>query len=88
MNVRLQTLDREGQANLASAIGESPETLMTIEQLRRGLCHATVATPPDRPLAAIIQPHAFPTDATAFGVDPDLLWQILSSLDGWRRRSP
>ena len=77
-------LDERGRLRLATAIGETPETLMTIEQLRRGLCRATVSGSPDRPEAAIVQPDAFPTDATAIGNDPDALWSLLSGMDGWQ----
>jgi RimJ/RimL family protein N-acetyltransferase len=83
MGSSVRSLNREECAQLAAAIGETPETLMTIEQLRRGLCRATVCSPDDRPFAAIVQPDAFPTDATAFGTDPDLLLEILRTLEGW-----
>jgi predicted GNAT family acetyltransferase len=68
---------------LAAAIGERPETLMTLEQLRRGLCRATILGTPQAPLAVVIQPDAFPGDASAHGDDPDLLWRLLQALPGW-----
>ncbi len=83
MNVSPVVLDARGRCVLAETIGELPETLMAIEQLRRGLCRATILGVPGRPDAAIVRPDAFPTDATAFGGDPELLWILLRGLPGW-----
>lgn len=83
MNVHPTVLDERGRLLLAEAIGESPETLMTIEQLRRGLCRATVFGSPERPIAAIVQADAFPTDATAHGDDSEQIWALLRGLPGW-----
>lgn len=76
-------LDAPGRLQLATAIGERPATLMTLEQLRRGLCRATILGAPDAPLAAVIQPDAFPGDASTYGTDPDLLWSLLQTLPDW-----
>jgi RimJ/RimL family protein N-acetyltransferase len=80
---RAHQLDAPGRLLLAAAIGERPESLMTLEQLRRGLCTATIVGSPEAPLAAVIQPDAFPGDANVYGDDPDLLWSVLQSLPGW-----
>lgn len=79
----VQSLDREGMILLAAVIGEAPATLMTLEQLRRGLCRATVSGSPDSFDAAVVQPYAFPTDATAFGSDADAIWHLLGTIEGW-----
>ncbi len=76
-------LDAPGRLLLAAAIGERPESLMTLEQLRRGLCTATIIGSPEAPLAAVIQPDAFPGDANVYGDDPDLLWSLLQELSDW-----
>lgn len=83
MIVHPAALVERGRLLLAEALGESPETLMTIEQLRRGLCRATVLGSPERPTAAIVQPDAFPTDATAYGDDAEQIWAVLRDLPGW-----
>lgn len=77
-------LDRRGQFLLAGAIGEMPHTLMAREQLRRGLCRATVIGPADAPRAAVVQPSAFPGEATAYGDDPDLIWALLRTRQDWQ----
>jgi hypothetical protein len=83
MNQHAIELDARGRTLLAAAIGQTPETLMTLEQLRRGLCRATIFGTPEQPDAAIVQADAFPTDATAYGDDPDQLWALLRGLPGW-----
>lgn len=77
-------LDAPGMKLLAGAIGEQPQTLMTREQLRRGLCRAYAIGSAAEPLAAVVLPSAFPGDATAYGDDPDLIWAILRTRDDWR----
>lgn len=83
MTWSITELDRAGCATLADAIGETPETLMSVHQLRRELCRSLVLGPPDRPRAAATQDHAHPTEPTGFGNDADQLWMLLRHLDAW-----
>lgn len=76
-------LDEAGRILLRSAIGEAPETLMSLAQLRRGLCRAFVVEPPERPLAAAVQPDAFPGDVRLYGNDAQAIFALLRELDGW-----
>lgn len=76
-------LDQAGRNALADAIGETPETVIPVHLLRRGLCRAVVDGPPERPRAAIVQAHALPAEPTGFGDDPASLWRLLGMLDGW-----
>ncbi len=83
MTWAMTELDRVGCAVLADAIGETPETVMSVHQLRRGLCRSLVLGPPDRPEAAVTQAHSHPAEPTGFGNDPDQLWTLLRPLDQW-----
>jgi GNAT superfamily N-acetyltransferase len=76
-------LDAPGRLALARALGDTPETVISVHLLRRGLCRALVLGPPDRPRAAILQPVADPTEPTAFGGDPAAFWDLLRWLEGW-----
>lgn len=76
-------LDQAGRDALADAIGETPETVIPVHLLRRGLCRAVVAGSPRLPRAAIVQAHALPAEPTGFGDDPERLWALLGMLDGW-----
>lgn len=68
---------------LRTAIGEAPESLMSLEQLRRGLCRAWVLGPPDDPRAAAVQPAAFPGDVSVYATDAQATFALLRQLDGW-----
>jgi hypothetical protein len=76
-------LDPVGQAILAGAIGDRPETVMSVHQLRRGLCRALVLGPLERPRAAVTQAYASPAEPTAFGTDAVAVWTLLRCLEGW-----
>jgi len=76
-------LDREGCAVLAGALGDTPETVMSVHRLRRGICRAFAAGTPERPAAAIVQSHHVPTEPAAFGDDPEQIWSLLREIDGW-----
>jgi hypothetical protein len=76
-------LDSAGCAVLAGALGDTPETVISVHQLRRGLCRALVLGPPERPQAAMLQLRADPAEPTGFGDDPAGLWRLLRELDGW-----
>ncbi|MGH2534154.1 MAG: hypothetical protein ACRDJW_17950, partial [Thermomicrobiales bacterium] len=68
---------------LAEALGDTPETVMGIHRLRRGLCRALVAGAPEWPRAAVVQAHALPTEPAGYGADADQLWTLLRDVDGW-----
>ena len=69
---------------LADTLGDTPETVIPVHLLRRGLCHAYVAGDPSRFDGAIIQGAINPGEPDGFGADPEVLWDLLQSVDGWR----
>lgn len=79
----LTELDQAGMLLLRAAIGEAPETLMSLEHLRRGLCRAWVLGPLGDPLASAVQPTAFPGDVSAYGSDAQAIFALLRQLDDW-----
>jgi RimJ/RimL family protein N-acetyltransferase len=83
MDANSVELDARGRLALAAAIGESPETVMDVHRLRRGLCRAVVVGTPRRPRAAIVQPHDLPDEPTAYGDNPATIWSLLRDLLGW-----
>lgn len=68
---------------LADALGDTPETVISVHLLRRGLARAVVAGDPARPLAAIVQAHDLPGEPVGFGDDGGALWALLRRLEGW-----
>ena len=76
-------LDRRHFADLADALGDTPETVIAVHQLRRGLCRAFLAGEPQRPAAAIVQGDRCPEEPSGFGEDPELLWRLLQAVKGW-----
>ena len=68
---------------LADALGDTPETTISVHLLRRGLCRAYVAGNPRRFLGAIVQDTHMPAEPTAFGADPQILWDLLQIVPGW-----
>lgn len=76
-------LDRGRFAALAEALGDTPETVIAVHQLRRGLCRAFVAGEPERFAAAIVQGDPVPQEPSGFGQDAELLWELLRRVEGW-----
>jgi GNAT superfamily N-acetyltransferase len=76
-------LDAESRRLLAETLGETPETVISIHLLRRGLCSAYVTGSPSRFDAAIVQAHSLPSEPVGFGSDPRVLWETLQSVCGW-----
>jgi len=78
-----QPLDPKGCRVLADALGDTPETVISVHLLRRGLCRAYIAGDSSRFDGAIIQADALPNEPTGFGSDPEVLWELLKSVQGW-----
>jgi len=76
-------LNSKGCRVLADALGDTPETVISVHLLRRGLCRAYVVGDPSHFDGAIIQADALPGEPTGFGSDPEVLWDLLKSVQGW-----
>lgn len=78
-----ELLDPERCHVLADTLGDTPETVHSVHMLRRGTCKAYVAGDPARFDGAIVQANQWPTEPTGFGSDPEVLWELLQSVEGW-----
>ena len=68
---------------LVDALGDSPETVISLHLLERGLCEAYVAGDPARLQGLIVQSHQDPGEPTGFGPDARTLWELLKMVRGW-----
>jgi len=78
-----QELDQEGRERLSDALGETPETAISVHVLQRGLARAWVAGDVACPAGAIVQPEALPGEPMGFGEDVRVLWGLLQQVSGW-----
>lgn len=76
-------LDPQTCRALAVAIGDTPETVQAVHTLGRGTCRAYAAGDPASFDGAIVQPVHCPTEPTGFGSAPEVLWDLLQSVEGW-----
>ena len=76
-------LDPARHQELIAALGDRPETVITLHHLRRGSCRAYVLGNPAHFEGAIIQHFDTPTEPTGFGTDPQVLDMLLQAMQGW-----
>lgn len=79
-----EPLTGDERLQLAEALGEGPETVIAVHQLRRGLAQAYTVGKPAAFSAAIVQPLRDPAEPFGFGVDADALWHLLRQMRGWK----
>lgn len=80
-NDTLQTpLSPEESRVLCDALGDTPETVISVHQLRRGLCKAWAEGDREHHKGAIIQGDSLPSEPTGFGPDPNILWDLLKGV--------
>ena len=72
---------------LADALGDTPETVIPVHVLRRGLADAWVAGTAPRFDGVIVQAHLLPQEPWCFGMDPSAIWGLLRPLYDWGRQS-
>lgn len=65
---------------LADALGETPETVISLHLLRKRRCKVHLAGDPAAPAAVVIQADREPM---GFGDDPNMIWHLLEPMDGW-----
>ncbi len=75
-------LDPARHLELVAALGDSPETVITIHHLRRGSCRTYVAGEPAHFEGAIIQHVDTPAEPTGFSTDPNVLDRLLQAVQG------
>jgi len=69
---------------VASALDDTPETVISLHLLRRRLCRAYIAGSPERWHALLLHPLTDSTEPMTFGDDPQTLWALLQLAQGWR----
>jgi RimJ/RimL family protein N-acetyltransferase len=77
---------RAGQGEhgiLADALGDRPETVISVHLLSHGLCDANVEGDPAHFRGLIVQSHQDPGEPTGFGDDARALWELLKMARGW-----
>jgi len=78
---KYQPLDGEGRLRLATAIQE--DEAVSANFLRQGKAKAFVAGDPARPTGAVVQWDDLPGEPVGVGSDPEVLFDLLQSVEGW-----
>ncbi len=69
---------------LADALGDSPETVISVHLLRRGLCRAYVAGSLPDDDAVVVQSLSLPKEPTCQATSAEALWELLRLVRGWK----
>jgi hypothetical protein len=70
-------------AALARALGDTPQTLIPLDHLRRGVSAGWLVGSLEQPAALVVQNQNDPAEPSAFGSDPAAVWSVLSALSSW-----
>ncbi len=76
-------LDVSEYETLCLVLGDTPETVIAVHLLRRGLCSAFVVGEISDPDAVVIRSNNLPEEPTAFGTDAVAIFRVLHDLPGW-----
>lgn len=68
----------EQRETLADALGDTPETVISVHALKRGYCRAYASE-----AASIVQWDVLLGEPVGFGDDAAALWDLMQSVDGW-----
>jgi GNAT acetyltransferase len=68
---------------LCRVLGDTPETVIAIHLLQRGLCSVYAVGEINHPAAIVIQPNNLIEEPTAFGTDAEAIFRVLCDLPGW-----
>ncbi len=68
---------------LAGALGDTPESVISVHLLARGLADAYVTGDPAHPDGDIVQSASDPGELMSFGLDAAVLWELLRLVKGW-----
>ena len=79
----IHELDPSEHPSLARALGNTPETVISVHKLTRRLCRAWVAGDPEKFSAAVVQGADLPEEPMVFGHDAGTAWELLKTVPGW-----
>jgi predicted GNAT family acetyltransferase len=68
---------------LCRVLRDTPETVIAVHLLQRGLCSAYAVGEIDNPDAVVIQPNNLPEEPTAFGTNAEAIFRVLRDLPRW-----
>ncbi len=73
----------EERQALARTLGDTPESVISVHLLARGLAEAYVAGDPTHPSGVIVREGSYPGELMSFGSDAAVLWELLLLVGGW-----
>ena len=68
---------------LCGVLGDTPETVIAVHLLQRGLCSAYAVGEISNPDAVVIRPNNLPEEPTAFGTDAGAIFRVIRDLPLW-----
>lgn len=68
---------------LADALGDTPETTISVHVLRKGFGRAYIAGDPKKFKGAMIQNNLWDEEPVGHGYDPEILWELLQRVNKW-----
>jgi len=75
--------DPDGLLRVAAQLPDTPETVIALHLLRRGLCRAYVAGSIGQPEAIVIDTDEVPGEPGCYGDDPAAIWSALQEVPNW-----
>ncbi len=83
MNPQPRKARPEERQVLAGTLDDTPETVISVHQLARGLAEAYVAGDPRDPGGIIVRGGSDPGELMSFGSDAAVLWDLLWLVEEW-----
>jgi len=83
MNLQPRKARLEERQVIASALGDTPESVISVHLFARALAEAYVAGDPTRPDGIIVQGGSDLGELMSFGSDAAVLWELLRLVEGW-----
>lgn len=83
MDLHPRRASPEERRALARTLGDTPESVISVHLLARGMAEAYVAGDPTRPGGVIVQGGPDPGELMSFGSDAAVLWELLRLVEGW-----
>jgi hypothetical protein len=80
---QVRQLDRSECEALIRVLGDTPETVIAVHQLRHGLCEPYAEAGPGRRDAVVLRPSRPSDELVGFGPDVGSLGRVLRGLPGW-----